>query len=531
MATTAAASLRLQASSDATSSSSRPRSEFIQFKATMRLPIPPVFASNGQHDPSAGDGGMDGVREVLAGWVMRYLPPLQAVVLSFSPTPRFLHPAADFAAAASPFDSPSSLLKNPKDYLASPPPDDVKDDSDSLGDKVRLKTLPMIDGSGFTLADVEWEGLGWRPQVGMRLIGTPTLSTSSHMSLLIHNLFNASIPSSHIPSDRYEFDPTCPVPAIVLERREKGISAGGSAGGMKALEDKAKQSAREALGIDGDDDDGKDSDDEDAGEKDEDEKDAEEEEEFAEVGWWVDKKTREPLGGQQGRLEFTLAALSTSNSLLSCTGSLLSDPFTPSALASLQDPSASSSSTSASPALALAQAQAVRSGHGKRTGLAGDSDRDSSDSEGASDDEDDDGELDHDDDDGVGTGVPRHEGVPGSKEDPTRSDSDESSESSESESESESESDASSRSPTPEPEKKKKQKVAVKEDKKGSKGRTTAEKKGKPPQVKPDPEVAEVKVKKEKKVGSGGKDKKDKKRKEGAIDSPEQRKSKKAKRG
>jgi len=40
----------------------------------MRLPIPPVFSSNGQHllDGPNGDGGMDGVREVLAGWVMRY---------------------------------------------------------------------------------------------------------------------------------------------------------------------------------------------------------------------------------------------------------------------------------------------------------------------------------------------------------------------------------------------------------------------------------------------------------------------------
>lgn len=32
----------------------------------------------------------------------------------------------------------------------------------------------------------------------------------------------------------------------------------------------------------------------------------EEEAEFAERGWWVHRKSREPLGGQDGRLEFTL---------------------------------------------------------------------------------------------------------------------------------------------------------------------------------------------------------------------------------
>ncbi|GAA5945950.1 hypothetical protein JCM1841_003421 [Sporobolomyces salmonicolor] len=301
MAHTAAASLRLVDHSHPSSASS----EFIQFKATMRLPIAPVFASNGQNDPSQGDGGMDGVREVLAGWVMRYLPPLRAVVLSFSPSPRFLHPAAPFPADASPFDDlPSaSSLKDPRAYLASPPPD--ARDNVIKGEEgqqvVLLKTLPMIDGSGFTLADVEWEGLGWRPRVGMRLVGTPTLSTPSHISLLLHNLFNASIPASHIPPHLYEFDPECPVPSIVLERRKLGVKPAGAMGG---LEEKARKSVREALGEEGDDEeDEEDDDEEDMKEKTEEE---EEEEVYAEKGWWVDKKTREPLGGKDGRVEFTL---------------------------------------------------------------------------------------------------------------------------------------------------------------------------------------------------------------------------------
>lgn len=46
-------------------------SEFLRFRATMRLPIPPIWASNGSGGGEDGNGGMEGVKEVLAGWVMR----------------------------------------------------------------------------------------------------------------------------------------------------------------------------------------------------------------------------------------------------------------------------------------------------------------------------------------------------------------------------------------------------------------------------------------------------------------------------
>jgi hypothetical protein len=294
----------------------------------MRLPIPPVFStsSNGSTlDTSAskGDGGIEGVKEVLAGWVMRYLPPLQAVVLSFDHNPRFLYPSASFDANAVPFETHQeyspAINGNGKSAGGI---DEEERKRLEAGELVRLKTLPMIDGSGFTLADVEWKGLGWRPQVGMKLgmlsrsldfsikltvpcemdvVGTPTLSTSSHVSLLLHNLFNASIPSSHIPQDQYEFDPNCPVPSIVLERRQQQPKPQKSA---QELELAAKKARREALGIEGDD--AEDSDAED--EEEEKMEEEEEEEEYGEQGWWVDKQTRQPLGGQQGRIEFTLVA-------------------------------------------------------------------------------------------------------------------------------------------------------------------------------------------------------------------------------
>ncbi|GAA6009800.1 hypothetical protein JCM11491_000818 [Sporobolomyces phaffii] len=495
MAAPSSSSLRLTSTSSDTT-----RSEFIQFTATMRIPIPPVFSTNSNGNPDAhGDGGMDGVKEVLAGWVMRYLPPLHAVVLSFDPNPRFLHPAAVFETAAVPFDTNAHLPSPP------PTPSTSLDDDESrrlgTGELVRLKTLPMIDGSGFTLADVEWKGLGWRPQVGMKLVGTPTLSTSSHVSLLLHNLFNASIPSSHIPKDQYEFDPTCPVPAVVLERRQQQPKS--TAKSAEELEQAAKKARREALGIEGDDEVDSDDEDADAEKEAKMEEDAEEEEdEFEEQGWWVDKQTRQPLGGQQGRIEFTLVALSTSNSLLSCTGSLLSDPFTPSALASLAEPSANSSES----ALALLQEQTLRSGHAQNQPRLSDDEgsdgsTDSSDSEGE-------GEAaSGDDDDGVGTGIPLHQGAPSKTEDASKSDSDDDSSSSESES------DASSRSPSPEP-------VPEKQGKK-----TKAEKKGKPPVV--GKSKVETKVVEEE-PAKGGKAKKEKKRKE--VGSPEkgsERKSKK----
>ncbi|GAA5951130.1 hypothetical protein JCM3765_002393 [Sporobolomyces pararoseus] len=512
MATPSSSSLRLTSNGSKSSSSS---SEFIQFTATMRLPIPPVFStsSNGTAiTGEGGDGGMEGVKEVLAGWVMRYLPPLKAVVLSFEQDPKFLHPPALFDAEACPFETHQNHSTTSTKMTLDDQEEQVRLQS---GELVRLKTLPMIDGSGFTLADVEWKGLGWRPKVGMKLIGTPTLSTSSHVSLLLHNLFNASIPSSHIPKDKYEFDPNCPVPSIVLERRQQQPKPGKS---VQELELAAKKARREALGIEGDEEEEEgDSDDDDDNEE---EKPAEEEEEeeFEEQGWWVDKQTRQPLGGQQGRIEFTLVALSTSNSLLSCTGSLLSDPFTPSALASLSDPSSSlsSSSKSESSSLALLQAQTIRSGHSQINKRLSD-DEDSSSSSGSSDSSDSDGEgegeaVSGDDDDGVGTGIPLHQGAPSKTENPSKSDNEDD------ESSSSSESEASSRSPSPEPV----------PDKKGKK--TKAEKKGKPPTVGASKIETEVVVEQEEvaKKGSSSK-KKEKKRKE--VGSPEkgtERKSKKS---
>lgn len=41
--------------------------------------------------------------------------------------------------------------------------------TDGTEKKVAFKVLPMIEGSGFVLAKVEFQGMGWRPQVGQKI--------------------------------------------------------------------------------------------------------------------------------------------------------------------------------------------------------------------------------------------------------------------------------------------------------------------------------------------------------------------------
>lgn len=45
--------------------------EFVYFRASMRLPMAPVWGATGSSGGAAGSGGMEGVKEILAGWVMR----------------------------------------------------------------------------------------------------------------------------------------------------------------------------------------------------------------------------------------------------------------------------------------------------------------------------------------------------------------------------------------------------------------------------------------------------------------------------
>lgn len=58
-----------------------------------------------------------------------------------------------------------------------------------------------IDSDGaYSIAPAGLTCLAWAPEIGMRLEGKIQLSTPSHVSLLVHGIFNASITSAHLPS-------------------------------------------------------------------------------------------------------------------------------------------------------------------------------------------------------------------------------------------------------------------------------------------------------------------------------------------
>lgn len=242
----------------------------------------------------------------------RYLPPLRAVLLTFDPLPTFAHPTSYFPASSSPFPPPSRQTNHSK-FMTTPGPEEDDEEVEASG-TVQLKALPMIEGSGFALAMVEWQGLAWRPRIGQQIgtfrispfdctkadrslgstVGSSKLCTPSHISLLLHNLFNATIPSSHIPEDTWRFDPDFPVPEAI-QLRQKLVWPVAAAEFSDAAEEEKEGS------------------DEEDEEKDEEEMDVdevkvedEEEEQYRERGWWCHRITNEPLGGTSGRIPFTI---------------------------------------------------------------------------------------------------------------------------------------------------------------------------------------------------------------------------------
>lgn len=135
-------------------------------------------------------------------------------------------------------------------------------------------------------------------------VGSPSLSTPSHISLLLHNLFNASIPASQIPTDQYHFDADFPVPEAIQARQrlptlfptqvlaqaaaEADVEAAEVEEGVDAedveAELKREEGERERVKL---------------------EEDAERAM-YGQKGWWRHKVTNEPLGGASGRVEFVI---------------------------------------------------------------------------------------------------------------------------------------------------------------------------------------------------------------------------------
>lgn len=130
-------------------------------------------------------------------------------------------------------------------------------------------------------------------------MGSPTLSTPSHISLLLHDLFNASIPATHIPIDQFYFDPEFPVPDAIQQRQKLEFPTAEPIAESKVDEDAENGAGEE----------GSESEDQDEEEEAADKvaKHVEAEEDlYRQHGWWLHLDTNEPLGGEEGRIEFTI---------------------------------------------------------------------------------------------------------------------------------------------------------------------------------------------------------------------------------
>lgn len=122
-------------------------------------------------------------------------------------------------------------------------------------------TATVLGDSPFTRVDISFDATVWSPKTGSRLHGTISISSPDHIALLVHGIFNVSIPRHHIPVDKWVF--------------EYGPSENDPEYGPNA-----------AMALD------------EAQEK--------EEEQEENGGRWVDKETGKPLGGKRRSVKFTV---------------------------------------------------------------------------------------------------------------------------------------------------------------------------------------------------------------------------------
>ena len=115
------------------------------------------------------------------------------------------------------------------------------------------------------------------------------MATPSVISLLLHNLFNASIPAEHIPSDSYEWDPEATLPYSLAPpylQRNRSTAARPPDDDTEEVEDSTGEEAG-LLGSDA-------------------RMDQLDILVDPERGCWVERITSQPLGGEDGRLSFTV---------------------------------------------------------------------------------------------------------------------------------------------------------------------------------------------------------------------------------
>ncbi|MBW0513931.1 hypothetical protein O181_053646 [Austropuccinia psidii MF-1] len=216
-------------------------------------------------DSSSG-GAIEAVNQTLASLLMKYIPSLGSVLLSYMGPPTLIFP---------------NQSGRPMRQVA---------------DKLHRLPIPTLPGVGWGAMDVEVNLLGWRPTVGQKLIGRPTLSSPSHLSLVVYQTFNASIPENHLKSAGYYYDISQQIPQSWKEQ-----------GGLGNLNDKS-DSADQLPGN-------------------------------SDQGCWVDPHGN-IVGGTNGLVSFTVISLTIANHMISVIGTLHPDPF------SIEPPKESSIPTS-----------------------------------------------------------------------------------------------------------------------------------------------------------------------------------------
>ncbi|CEH12311.1 DNA-dependent RNA polymerase I [Ceraceosorus bombacis] len=174
-----------------------------------------------------------------------------------------------------------------------------------------LRSSAAIDGDGaFATIPAAIKALVWAPQVGQRLEGKLTLSTSSHVSLLVHGTFNASISSMHLPTS--ESLALAESNSTSFERPNRGAQVWSFVEGydLDGVGEHARAGAES--------------------EHHQQQQQQEEEEEEGDgrksTGCWA-KEDGGRLGGENGRIVFTVIGLTITSHTLSLHGSLLPSPF------------------------------------------------------------------------------------------------------------------------------------------------------------------------------------------------------------
>ncbi|TFK75278.1 hypothetical protein BDN72DRAFT_509171 [Pluteus cervinus] len=140
------------------------------------------------------------------------------------------------------------------------------------------RSAAILADCPFLVCDVVFDATVWYPKLGMRLVGKINLCSPDHISLLVHRTFNVSIPRHHIPTDKwaFEYGPAENDPEF------------GSGAQTNLDQEKSDDSGR-----------------------------------------WLHRLTAEPLGGQDGYIEFTVVGFTVANEMLSLLGSIQPDPFSP----------------------------------------------------------------------------------------------------------------------------------------------------------------------------------------------------------